>query len=59
MTLRRVSPSVTVSDFQSDDGKFSETARTTVSSDGKQMVREIHAKSPDGETSWTEVYDRK
>ena len=59
MTVRRVSPNVTVSDFQSDDGKFSETARTTVSSDGKQMVREIHAKSPEGETSWTEVYDRK
>src|ERR1051326_5296886 len=59
ITIRRVSRATIASDFKSNDGRFQETSRTTISSNGKEMVREMHTKAPDGETSWTEVYERQ
>jgi hypothetical protein len=59
MTMKRSNPYTITSDFRSDDGKFAETATTTVSPDGRTMTRRMHTKSPDGEATWTEVYDKQ
>jgi hypothetical protein len=59
MSIRRTSPYITVSELKSADGKLLETAKTTVSADGKRMVRDIKGTGPQGEISWTEVYERR
>jgi hypothetical protein len=42
------------------DGKQAETTRTTLSRDGKTLVRQVRVKLPDGRVSrWTEVYEKK
>jgi hypothetical protein len=58
MTIRRVNAATTASSFRTNDGRFTETA-TTSSSDGVTMTRRMHLKSPDGEVSWTEVYQKQ
>jgi hypothetical protein len=58
MVVKRSNPYTITSDFHSDDGKFQETATTTVSQDGRTMTRRMHTKGPDGEASWTELYER-
>jgi hypothetical protein len=40
------------------DGKSVETATTAISRDGKRLTRRITLKSPEGEATWTEVYDK-
>lgn len=59
MEFHRVNPAVVTSRFESSDGGLTETARTTLSPNGKTLVRDIHAKGPNGDESWTEVYDRR
>jgi hypothetical protein len=59
MTIRRESPTTVVSELKSSQGAVLETARTTISADGKRLIREMKAKGPAGEMSWTEVYDRQ
>jgi hypothetical protein len=59
MTFRRVSPTTIVSELKASDGAVLETAKTTISADGKRLTRELKARRPDGEVSWTEVYDRR
>jgi hypothetical protein len=59
VTMKRVNPYTVSSEYKSDDGKFQESATTVVSPDGKTMTRRMHTKGPDGEGSWTEVYDRQ
>ena len=59
MTIRRVNPTMMESELKSSDGAVIERARTTVSADGKRLVREVKAPGPGGEVSWTEVYDRQ
>jgi hypothetical protein len=58
MTVRRVSPGTIRSVFKSEDGRYVETATTTVSHDGKRLTRRIRVTGPNGETKWTEVYVR-
>ena len=42
------------------DGKPAESTRTTLSRDGKTLIRRVQIKLPDGRTSqWTEVYEKK
>jgi hypothetical protein len=42
------------------DGKTAESTRTTLSRDGKTLVRRVQVKLPDGRVStWTEVYEKK
>lgn len=48
-----------VSDFKSDDGLFTETARNTLSGDGKTLTRRIRVKGPNTDLSWTEIYEKK
>ena len=59
LAIRRVSPSTIASDYKSRDGTLTETAKTTISADGKVLVRDLHEKGPAGEMSWTEVYQRQ
>lgn len=59
ITLKRINAYTVTSDFHSDDGKFTETATTAVSRDGRTLTRRMHTKGPDGDVSWTEVYNRK
>jgi hypothetical protein len=59
LTIKRVDDSTTTSQFQSDDGKYTETARTSISRDGKRLTRRMTAQGPQGRSTWTEVYDRR
>ena len=59
ITLKRLNAYTVASDFHSDDGKFTESATTAVSRDGRTLTRRMRTKGPDGDASWTEVYDRK
>lgn len=59
MVLKRVNPYTISSEFRSDDGKVSESATTTVSRDGRTLTRRMHTKGPEGEATWTEVYDKQ
>ena len=59
ITVKRINPYTLTSEFRSDDGKFEETATTMVSPDGRTMTRHMHNKGPDGEATWTEVYDKQ
>ena len=58
MAVHRISTNTIVSEFRSNDGKVTETARMTISADGKTLVRQMKAKGPTGNDSWTELYDR-
>lgn len=58
MTITRVNRSTTKWTFRSNDGKVSEESTTTLSDDGKAITRRIHRKSPQGEFTWTEVYEK-
>jgi hypothetical protein len=58
-SVRRVDRRTIESQRKGPDGKVIETGRTTISADGKRLTRSIKAMGPNGETSWTEVYDRQ
>jgi hypothetical protein len=45
--------------FKSDDGRWTETAKTSISTDGRTMRRTIRQDSPSGKMEWTEVYERR
>ena len=59
LSIRRLSPTTTVSELKSPDGAVLQTAKTTISSDGKRLTREVKQTTSAGEVSWTEVYDRQ
>ncbi|HET8550565.1 MAG TPA: hypothetical protein VFL57_21285 [Bryobacteraceae bacterium] len=40
------------------DGKSVETAATSLSRDGRRLTRRITLRSPEGEATWVEVYDK-
>ncbi|MCW5982918.1 MAG: hypothetical protein KIT09_32815 [Bryobacteraceae bacterium] len=58
IVIRRTSASAIRSVFTTHDGRYVETATTTVSRDGKTLTRRIHVKGPSNETEWTEIYRR-
>lgn len=59
IVIRRVSPTTTSSAFKSNDGNVVETATTSISADGRTLRREIKVRGPEGEMSWTEIYERR
>jgi len=59
ITLHRVNESTFDSTFHTDDGLYTESARTSVSRDGKTLTRKLTVRSPEGTKSWTEVYDKR
>ena len=58
-SIRRVNARQIISQRKGPDGAVIETARTTISADGKQLVRSVEAIGPHGKISWTEFYNRQ
>jgi len=58
MTFRRVNRFTISSTFKSNDGRFTETA-TSTSTDGRVLTRRMSLNSPDGNLSWTEVFEKQ
>lgn len=59
ITLKRVDGFTFESVFRTADGKSVESARTTISRDGKTLTRVLKLTSPDGNKNWTEVYEKR
>lgn len=59
MSFKRVDARTVESLYTSNDKTLVERGRLTLSADGKHLTRQVQVKSPGGEESWTEVYDRK
>ena len=59
ITMRRVDAATFESTFKTDDGKNTETTRTTLSSNGLTMTRKLRTTSPEGTKSWTEIYEKR
>jgi hypothetical protein len=57
--VRRLDDHTTASVYTSRDGTETESARTTISRDGKTLTRVIEGKGPEGKLRWTEVYERR
>jgi len=58
ITIKRVNATTIQSHYTSGDGKVFEDATTSISRDGKELTRRVRRKGPDGEVTWTEVYDK-
>lgn len=56
ITLQRVDPYTFSSTFHSDDGRYTESARTWISRDGKTLRRQLTLRAPEGTKHWLEVY---
>lgn len=59
MAFKRIDARTVESLYTSNDKTLVERGRLTVSANGKHLTRQVNVKSPGGEESWTEVYDRK
>jgi hypothetical protein len=59
ITLTRLDPRTVESVFRTDDGAYTETARTTLSPDGRTLTRLLRVTSPEGTKKWTEVYEKR
>lgn len=59
ITLTRLDTHAVESVFRSNDGAYTETARTTLSRDGRTLTRQLRVTSPEGVKKWTEVYERR
>jgi hypothetical protein len=58
VVLRRVDANTFESVSQNADGTYIETARTSLSRDGRLLTRQIRRRTPEGTQTWTEVYER-
>jgi hypothetical protein len=59
IVMSRVDPLTVNSVFRTSDGYYEETAKTSVSKDGKVMTRALRLKTPEGTTTWTEIYEKR
>jgi hypothetical protein len=59
VVLHRVDASTYESIFRTADNTCIETARTSLSRDGRLMTRQIRLRTPEGTLAWTEVYERR
>ncbi|HNY40482.1 MAG TPA: hypothetical protein PKJ41_08800 [Bryobacteraceae bacterium] len=59
ITVHRVDGETLESEFRSEDGRYVETARTSVSRDGNTLTRRLRLKAPESTQSWTEVYEKR
>ena len=59
VTIRRAGDRVLDSTFKSGDGRYIETAQTTLSRDGTVLTRRLTLETPAGKQRWTEVYERR
>ena len=59
IVLVRVNDRTIESTFRSADGNYVESARTTVSRDGRTLERRLRLISPERTKKWTEIYERR
>jgi hypothetical protein len=59
IVFRRLDATTTTSLFRSRSGTIVEESKTSVTRDGKVLTHRVCLKDPNGEVSWTEVYDRR
>ncbi len=59
IVLKQVDEFTFESTFKTDNGSYTETARTSVSRDGKTLTRRLSVRSSEGTKSWTEIYERR
>lgn len=59
LMFRRLNAATVETVFTSADGRFVETSRTVLAPEGRRMTRYMRVRSPDGNRSWIEIYDRK
>lgn len=59
ITLRRLDALTFESTFRTDDGQYTEEARTMLSRDGRTLTRKLTVRSPEGVRSWTELYEKR
>lgn len=59
ITLARLDSHTVESVFRTNDGAYTETARTTLSRDGRTLTRQLRVTSPEGVKKWTELYERR
>lgn len=59
VVLERVNARTIRSVYKSDCGRFIETTRTSLSSDGQTLRRQIRLETPNGRFDWTEVYEKR
>lgn len=59
ITIKRIDSRTFDSVFQTEEGNYVESSRTTVSPDGKSLTRVLKVKTPAEEKRWTEVYERR
>lgn len=58
-TMSKWDGSTLISERKSTDGKYQETLKLTVSSDGKTAIERLTVRTPDGTNNSTLVWDRK
>lgn len=59
ITLSRIDAWTVESVFRTNDGAFTESARTSLSRDGRTLTRQLRVTSPEGPKKWTEVYEKR
>jgi hypothetical protein len=59
ITLKRVNPLCFDSTFRTDDGLYTEAARTTVTRDLRTMTRKLTLRTPEGTQNWVEIYEKR
>lgn len=59
IVVQRVNDATITSEFKTDDGKWQESVRTTVTRDGKVMRRMIERKGPSDNLAWMELYEKQ
>ena len=59
IVMKRVDFTTVESVMKSDDGKYVESARTSVAQDGRTMTRRLRLQSPEGVKTWIEVYEKR
>ncbi|MBI5084365.1 MAG: hypothetical protein HZB13_07195 [Acidobacteria bacterium] len=59
IVLHRLDPYSFESAFKTEDGSSEETAKTTLSRDGKVLTRSLRLRSPEGTKNWTEIYEKR
>jgi hypothetical protein len=57
--LRLVDATTYESVFRNEDGTRLETARTSLSRDGRHLTRRIRQRTSEGTRTWTEIYERR
>jgi hypothetical protein len=59
ITVKRVDARTTAAEYKSSDGRTVDRTRTTISEDGRTLTRQISSRGPQGNLSWTEVYEKR